>query len=64
MMNVEIKMLKPEALQSGLIQPKQLANEIKVTKPEARLIDSAGNKLSGKDTQQGIAKAKSKDFAL
>ena len=58
------KGITAEALQSGLIQPKQLANEIKVTKPEARLIDSAGNKLSGKDTQQGIAKAKSKDFAL
>lgn len=58
------KGITAEALKSGLIQPKQLANEIKVTKPEARLIDSAGNKLSGKDTQQGIAKAKSKDFAL
>ena len=58
------KGITTEALKSGLIQPKQLANEIKVTKPEARLIDSAGNKLSGKDTQQGIAKAKSKDFAL
>lgn len=62
--DIKEKGITAEALKSGVIQPKQLANEIKVTKPEARLIDSAGNKLSGKDTQQGIAKAKSKDFAL
>lgn len=52
--DIKEKGITAEVLKSGVIQPKQLANEIKVTKPEARLIDSVGNKLSGKDTQQGI----------
>ena len=56
------KGITAEALKSGVIQPKQLDNELKVNRPEARTINAAGSKIKPKSQEQQAQK--SKGFSL
>ncbi|MCQ9124724.1 cell filamentation protein Fic [Rodentibacter heylii] len=49
-------------MKSGVIQPKQLDNELKVNRPEARTINGTGSKIEPKSQEQQAQK--SKGFSL
>ncbi|KYK76165.1 Fic/DOC family protein, partial [Aggregatibacter actinomycetemcomitans] len=46
--DMQQKGITAEALKSGAIQPKQLDNELKVNRPEARAINAVGSKIKPK----------------
>ncbi|MFZ7203404.1 Fic family protein [Avibacterium avium] len=60
--DMQQKGITAEALKSGVIQPKQLDNELKINRPEARTINANGSKIELK--LQGQQFQKSKDFSL
>lgn len=60
--DMEQKGITAEALKSGIIQPKQLDNELKVNRPEARTINGAGSKIVPKSQEKQAEK--SKGFSL
>ena len=60
--DMQQKGITSEALKSGAIQPKQLENEFKVNRPEARTINAAGSKIESKT--QELKAQKTKDFSL
>lgn len=46
--DMQQKGITAEALKSGVIQPKQLDNELKINRPEARTINAEGSKIEPK----------------
>ncbi|WP_112075778.1 zeta toxin family protein [Haemophilus influenzae] len=60
--DIKEKGISADSLKSGTVQPLQLTNEFKVNKPESRLIDSAGSKISAKELS--ASKVKSSYFYL
>ena len=60
--DIQQKGITAEALKSGVIQPKQLDNELKVNRPEARTINATGSKIEPKT--QELQAQKAKGFSL
>lgn len=60
--DMQQKGITAEALKSGVIQPKQLDNELKINRPEARTINAEGSKIEPKSQEQQAQK--SKGFSL
>ncbi|OOF77127.1 cell filamentation protein Fic [Rodentibacter caecimuris] len=60
--DMQQKGITADALKSGVIQPKQLDNELKVNRPETRTINAAGSKIEPKSQEQQAQK--SKGFSL
>lgn len=60
--DIQQKGITAEALKSGAIKPKQLDNELKVNRPEARVINAVGSKIKPKSQEQQAQK--SKGFSL
>ncbi|EHK90735.1 Fic/DOC family protein [Aggregatibacter actinomycetemcomitans] len=60
--DIQQKDITAEALKSGAIKPKQLDNELKVNRPEARAINAVGSKIKPKSQEQQAQK--SKGFSL
>ena len=57
--DMQAKGISAESLKSGVIQPKQLDNELKVTKPKNMTVD-----LSGKPIEKAKSTAKSSNLEL
>ncbi|MEE6076884.1 Fic/DOC family protein [Avibacterium paragallinarum] len=60
--DMQQKGITAEALKSGVIQPKQLDNELKVNRPETRTINAAGSKIEPKS--QELQSKKTNGFSL
>ena len=60
--DMQQKGITAEALKSGVIQTKQLDNELKINRPEARTINAEGSKIEPKSQEQQAQK--SKGFSL